>query len=505
MTRRALSRVLVSLGLLFGTLAWTGLTLQRTVFDSTRSERVVNVLLENDQVQAVLRQQLLRATDAALPENVRSQVPTEELAAAATAALDDPRVQTAVRQALVDSHRYVIGEMDEPPTLDTVLIDSVLRQQIGAVSPTLAGLLPVLEPVRVELPSAGLSPVAKVRSLAVTLTPLLAFAALCLVLAGLLMTPSKPKVLRRVGYWGVSLGAVWVFLGFFLPALAERLLGDNGVIVAALTEAVSESMALPGAVLLGGGLAILALASLVGAMERDLTAANRRAQRARDQARQQARQEARQQARDAKATRAAAKGARKAKPGAAVSAASHAGDGGGAADYGYQGNEAAVWSPSGPVDDAGLYAPPQHAYAPPQHAYAATDPTTVLPQAGWHPGSPAPEPAAAAAVKSSGYTPRPTPTVSPEAAALAIPLPKRPRRDANPTVAAPNDERLETEGHTPNEWLGGFPMHPGAHPRIADPAPSPPRWVEGVGYVYDQAPDPSARWVDGLGYVMEQD
>lgn len=495
MTRRGLSRVLVSLGLLFGTLAWTGLTLQRTIFDSTRSERVVNVLLDNDQVQSVLRQQLLRATDTALPEDVRSQVPTEELATAATAALDDPRVQTAVRQALVDSHRYVIGEMDEPPSLDTALIDSVLREQIGVVSPTLAGLLPVLAPVRIELPSAGLSPIAKVRSLAVTLTPLLAFAALCMVSAGLLMSPSKPKVLRRVGFWGVSVGAFWVFLQFFLPALAERVLGDNGIIVAALSEAVASGMAVPGAVLFGGGLALIALASLVAAMERDLSAANRNAQKAREQARQQARQ----QAREAKANRSAASGHRGAKAGRSSVPGASSGTNrmaGAAADHGYPGNDAAVWDPSGPVDDAGLYGPPQHAYAP-------TDPTTARPQAAWHPGAPAVEPATVAAVAGLGYTPRPTPTVSPEAAALAIPLPKRQRRDSS--VTATTGEPHDAEGRSPNDWLGGFPMHPGAHPRIADPAPSPPRWVEGVGYVYDHAPDPSARWVDGLGYVMEQD
>lgn len=479
MTRRGLSRILVSLGLLFGTLAWTGLTLQRTIFDSNRSERVVNVLLENDQVQAVLLQQLLRATDAALPEAVRSQVPTEDLATAATATLDDPRVQTAVRQALVDSHRYVIGEMDEPPTLDTALIDSVLRQQIGSVSPVLAALLPQLEPVRIELPSAGLSPIAKVRNLAVTLTPMLALASLCLVGAGLLLSPNKAKVLRRVGFWGVSLGAFWVALRFFLPALAERLLGDSGIILAALTEAIASSMALPGLVLVGGGLALIALASLVAAMQRDLSADNRRAQKARDQARQQSRQAARQQSRDAKSTRTAAKSQRKAD----ANVGPAAGPGGAAmtaADQRYAGNEAAVWDPSGPVADAGLYAPPQHAYAPVEH-------TTVLPQLGWHPGAPA------------------APTVSAEAATLAIPLAKRNRRDSSATATAKLGEGHDADGNTPNEWLGGFPMHPGAHAPIADPAPAPPRWVEGVGYVYDHAPDPSARWIDGLGYVMEQD
>ncbi len=36
-------------------------------------------------------------------------------------------------------------------------------------------------------------------------------------------------------------------------------------------------------------------------------------------------------------------------------------------------------------------------------------------------------------------------------------------------------------------------------------ATAPPRWIEGVGYVYDYAPTESARWIDGLGYVLDED
>jgi hypothetical protein len=59
--------------------------------------------------------------------------------------------------------------------------------------------------------------------------------------------------------------------------------------------------------------------------------------------------------------------------------------------------------------------------------------------------------------------------------------------------------------HQPNEWLGGFSMAPEDHDRLADPAPPPPRWIEGVGYVYEYPPTPTARWIDGLGYVLADD
>ncbi|MEZ5233271.1 MAG: hypothetical protein R2749_11255 [Acidimicrobiales bacterium] len=77
--------------------------------------------------------------------------------------------------------------------------------------------------------------------------------------------------------------------------------------------------------------------------------------------------------------------------------------------------------------------------------------------------------------------------------------------ERSPVRAAPQPAERGGERPTPNEWLGGFSMNPKDHPRVADPAPAPPRWIEGVGYVYDYAPTDSARWIDGLGYVLDED
>ena len=109
MTRRALSRLLVSLALILGSLAWTGFTLERTVFDSTRTERVLRVLLDDESVRHALLQQVVSKADAAMPAELRAQVSLEQLTAAASQVLDDPRVRTSIEQI------HVLMEFSEAP------------------------------------------------------------------------------------------------------------------------------------------------------------------------------------------------------------------------------------------------------------------------------------------------------------------------------------------------------------------------------------------------------
>ena len=59
MARHGLSRLLVAVALLAASAAWLGFTLQRTVFEPARSERVVRVLLDSPQVRNVLVQRVV--------------------------------------------------------------------------------------------------------------------------------------------------------------------------------------------------------------------------------------------------------------------------------------------------------------------------------------------------------------------------------------------------------------------------------------------------------------
>ena len=71
---RMLSRFLMTIAMLTGTVAWSTFTLQRTLFDTGRTEAMVDQLLDNTIVQQAMAQSIVEATEAALPEPVRVTV-----------------------------------------------------------------------------------------------------------------------------------------------------------------------------------------------------------------------------------------------------------------------------------------------------------------------------------------------------------------------------------------------------------------------------------------------
>jgi hypothetical protein len=259
MARRALASVLVALGLVAASLAWWGFTLQRTVFDADRSDRLAHALLDSGAVQDALISASTDALDAALPAQVRAQVPMADLTTAARAALDTPEARAALEQALVGTHRYLIGDVDQPPTLDTAPIDAALRAQIARVRPDLAEVVPSLPPLQVDLPDSGLPVVRDIRRLVDRATATAEVVAVVALAAALIVAPDRAPVLRRVGWWATLAGGLWVALRFAVPALAEVVVPARAALIAGLVEAGAEGMAAPGLWLAALGLLALVL------------------------------------------------------------------------------------------------------------------------------------------------------------------------------------------------------------------------------------------------------
>jgi len=268
MAARMLSRFLITIAMLTGTVAWSTFTLQRTLFDTGRTEAMVDQLLDNTIVQQAMAQSIVEATDAALPPQVRAVVSAPELTAMAGGALQDPAVRTAIENAAVDSHRYVIGESTEPPVLDTTALTEVVRQQFATVRPDLAGAVPALGPITIELPAAGLGPVKTVNEFTASLAPLLGVIALLCAGGGLAISPDRPTTLIRIGFWAVSLGAGTIMLRYVLPAVSASVLGSRGAMVTGLTAAASSSMATPGTLMFGVGLALITAGFLFSSLLR---------------------------------------------------------------------------------------------------------------------------------------------------------------------------------------------------------------------------------------------
>lgn len=251
--RRGLARLAVTLGLMAATLAWWGLTLQRTAFDSSRSEELVTTLADDPNFHRAMVDAAVLAIDGSLPIELRRSVPTEDLAKSAELALATPAVQESLRAALVDTHRYILGEIDEPPVLTAAPLDAALRAQLVAVRPDLAGVAGQLPPLEVQLPAGG---VPYIQTLGVTVgnvTSVATFAALLLLALGLVLAPERGSMLRKIGWWGVTVGGIWVAIRYGLPALGDRIFPDSAALLRALITVMADGMAQPGLVLLVGG------------------------------------------------------------------------------------------------------------------------------------------------------------------------------------------------------------------------------------------------------------
>jgi len=501
MARRSLSGLLLSIAMLLGSLAWTGVTLQHTVFDASRTGAIVEVLLDSETVNHALLQRVVSATDGAMSDELRATVSLEELTAAASGTLADLGVQAAVQQAAVDTHRYLIGETDQPPTIDPALLDGVVRDRLVAIRPDLATALPQVQPIALELPTAGLAPIRAARNATLSLTPGFAAAALIAAFGAVLISADRQRTLTRLGIWSMSLGALWMVLRFVVPAASQSLLGDAGAFLGGLAEAASTSMTNSGLLMFGLGIALIGAGFLVGALERS-------------------------SARDAAASR--------------------------------DRSRTTDWSNRRPMRREPRTDPTSARPTPPvgavfERAPVEDDPRTYQPPRPQRLG----EPVRPTAGANDGTGPVPGPPVMPEPPAHAVPSdparatvpaddewatnPLGPRREfrdrydddryddrfddrfderydapvvplapAPPAPAAggiPLPDAAFTPDpsrHAPNEWLGGFSMDPRDHDRLAAPAPAAPRWVEGVGYVYAEPPTPGARWIEGLGYAIDE-
>lgn len=565
MSRNIVARPLLTVGLLAASLAWLGFTMQRTAFDATRSERAVGVLLDDRAVREALLQRLASSVDEQLPPTVRGQITSEQLGTVAASTLDDPTVRDALLTAIGGTHRYLLGETESAPVIDEKLVDAVLRRQLTSVRPDLATVVPSLPAFEITLPTAGLAPVRAVHSWVDRLTPLAAMVALGCVLASLALSSTRPRVLRRVGWWAMTTGAIWVGFRYLLPAITKAVLPSGAALVSGLTDALVGAIMRPGVVLAAAGAMTWLAGFVLARVEAGDLGGGRDASIGAEQA---SRDRARARASRTRAQAAARRADGGLLPTGGSSAAAGVTTGATSGDrrQGSRWGRNGVVTPVSPVraganNDAGLYVPPPGARSGGASGRPMSDPTAIFPPVDGHttPSAPPVPPSVAARADTSDHPT--TFPLGPSAAAPTIttgaeygtsrvalptggvPLPKRSRPTETPEAATGGAEQpgagpdqfenqfanqfsgaAPARGELPGangavgtgvfsatgdpgrhagEWLGGFSLDPDQHRPVAQPAPPPPRWVQGVGYVYDEPPTANARWVDGLGYVLD--
>ncbi len=232
MFRRVIAGLILGPALLIGSFAWSGYLALGTIFDENRSATVAQELLDNEKVKAQVAANIAGAISSALPDG--TPVTEEQIDAAALAVLNDV-----------------------PQTVDLNPVAEVAREQIASISPEAAAAIPADTDWSIDLPTENIPNSSPVKTFLETSVPFLAGISLVMVLMAFLTTSDRPSVLRKAAFWATGTTAVYLIVGYGVPALLRLAIGDQAEIFAALITALLRSTLVPSIVLAGVGAALL--------------------------------------------------------------------------------------------------------------------------------------------------------------------------------------------------------------------------------------------------------
>lgn len=269
--RRGLASLILGLSLLVATASWAGFVLSHTVLDPGRSERLADHLLDDPAVRSSIQSRLADALAKQVPANV--PVPRQTLEAAAQVALDDPRVETLVRDGIVQAHQNALAGNDDPIMLDATVLGQAGRDALVRAVPTLDRVLPAAPPVSVEVPGTGLSWLGTVKSNVDHWTPIGAAVALAGIVLAFVLARNRPAALRRVAFWAFASSAFWIIMAYAIPSIARSVAPSSAAIASAAVDVFFGAMVRPAVVLAGVGVALLLISFVWPSMARRRPAA----------------------------------------------------------------------------------------------------------------------------------------------------------------------------------------------------------------------------------------
>ncbi len=258
--RKGFAGLILGLSLVVASISWAGFIMSRTVLDPGRSERLAVQVFDNEELRSVLVTRLADSLGAAIPGDI--VVPSQTLEAAASLALDDPRVQEFVQQAIVDTHRQALEGNAQPVVLDSSVLSDSLRTALVGANPALESAIPQLPATTVELPTSGLSFLGTLKNFVDQVTILAALAALAGATTALVITNDRPSVLRRVAFWAFGASLFWLLVGFGVPYLAALIGPASSALITAAIDVFFGAMIRPAIFMgvVGVGLVIASMA-----------------------------------------------------------------------------------------------------------------------------------------------------------------------------------------------------------------------------------------------------
>jgi ABC-type multidrug transport system fused ATPase/permease subunit len=264
--RRGIASLLMGLSLVLASAGWAGLTLSSTVLDPKNSDPLARQLLEDPSVRSVLVDRLGDGMANILPES--EPMSRQELSSAAEEALNDSATTSAIQTALAEAHRLgLAGEEDE---VYFAHFDSneAARLALIAERPSLGGQILVNPLVRIELPTSGLSWLAGLKSLVDRFTIVAIAIAVAGFAAAFVVARDAAATMRRAAWWILGAAAFWTLAAIGFGATAGALTPSSYVLMASSIDSFFASMRSPAVIMTTFGLGMLAISTVVPALDR---------------------------------------------------------------------------------------------------------------------------------------------------------------------------------------------------------------------------------------------
>lgn len=194
MHARAAARVLLTVGFLAASVAYSSWLAERTILDPAATRGAASALLSTTAV----RTSLVSEVRAALEPSLGAAAHDPRVTTALDRAIVDPRLVGAFQDAIVAVHRHVLSDHGAPVTLDRTAVMAAVDDAFARVAPDLAAKVRASKAVKISLGGSDLPRVGNAARAVRTVGNLALTASIALVGGALLLARDR-RTIRHAG------------------------------------------------------------------------------------------------------------------------------------------------------------------------------------------------------------------------------------------------------------------------------------------------------------------
>lgn len=251
--RRLLSALLVSLGLLFASLAIFVHLTQISLLQTGRLQSQAPTLLQNQAVQSAIADSITASLNEILPQGY--YVPTASLDQAVASFSKDPTVIQKFSSAMGQAQARLLGQSTKPIVIGGPQISSIVASAIAPYSQEAATAI-ANNGLALTIPGARLPNISWYAKHASTILAITRDLALLFLAIALVISPSRKKVIRHISFWLIGMSFVGGFIFWFAPTYVLPSLDTSwSNFTAALLDLGGAQMVRFFALLFGSGVA----------------------------------------------------------------------------------------------------------------------------------------------------------------------------------------------------------------------------------------------------------